>query len=48
VKSWKTLLLGTLCIACVAAAIASPGWTSDQRSNGYGYHPPHPKHPPHP
>ena len=47
-KSWKSGLLIALSVACVAAAMAAPDWTDNQRDNGYGYHPPHPDHPPHP
>ena len=47
-KSWKSWLLVTLCMGCLAVAIAAPGWAADLLGHGYygpGSHPPHPPHP---
>ena len=36
-KAWKSWIVLSLCLACVAAAFAAPDWTTDQKGNGYGY-----------
>ena len=42
-KTWKSWLVASLCLACFVAAFAAPDWPSDQKGQGYGYgHHPHP------